>query len=349
MKKKWTIYTIRILLFTSTLVSLYFVPWILIKAWILPLPSSIEEQVEQSLEYVFDGMIVYVDQKGKSPQYYTSGWHNKKKKIPTKPNALFCIASISKLYVAVAITKLAKEKKINMDNTIADYFPEYEKRIQYADKISIKMLVQHRSGIPNFTDQNKFWQTPPTNNEAVLDLVLDLPANFKPNKKYEYCNTNFLLLSKLIKKITGRDQKFYIQEKILSPLQLKNTYCSNREINMNEAMSGYYVGIEEDQKYKDQGMFATAENVAIFLRAINDGSIFNEGEKTIYDSIYVYNHTGLVPGYQSIAKYYKDIDTVVIQFNNTTDFNGYEWNLAEIFYSRILKIIYKKTDNLPMN
>lgn len=86
-------------------------------------------------------------------------------------------------------------------------------------------------------------------------------------------------------------------------------------------------------------MLATAEDVGKFLRALNDGSVFDEGEQEIYSSVYFYEHTGLLVGYQSIAKYHKDIDTVVIQFNNTTNFNGYDWNLAEIIYGRILKII----------
>ncbi len=90
-------------------------------------------------------------------------------------------------------------------------------------------------------------------------------------------------------------------------------------------------------------MLATAEDVGIFLRALNDGSVFNEGEQEIYSSIYEYEHTGLLVGYQSIAKYYKDIDTVVIQFNNTTNFDGYDWNLAEIIYNRIVKIVRKST------
>ena len=86
-------------------------------------------------------------------------------------------------------------------------------------------------------------------------------------------------------------------------------------------------------------MIATAEDVGIFLRALNDGSVFDEGEQEIYSSIYVYNHTGLVAGYQSIAEYHKDLDAVVVQFTNTTDFNGYNWNISEIVYNRIVKIL----------
>lgn len=59
-------------------------------------------------------------------------------------------------------------------------------------------------------------------------------------------------------------------------------------------MRGYYVGVEEDIKTTDYGsMIATAEDVGIFLRALNDGSLFEEGEQEIYSSIYVYEHTGL--------------------------------------------------------
>ena len=69
---------------------------------------------------------------------------------------------------------------------------------------------------------------------------------------------------------------------------------------------------------------STAEDVGIFLKALNNGSVFDEGEQEIYP--YEYTHGGLVIGYQSLAEYHKDIDAVVVQFINTTDFNGYEWN-----------------------
>ena len=59
---------------------------------------------------------------------------------------------------------------------------------------------------------------------------------------------------------------------------------------------------------------------------------------------YEYTHGGLVVGYQSLAEYHKDIDAIVVQFINTTDFNGYEWNLSEITINRIVKIIRKNNE-----
>ena len=105
-------------------------------------------------------------------------------------------------------------------------------------------------------------------------------------------------------------------------------------------MSGYYVGYDEDFKAREYGMMSTAQDVGKFLRALNDGSVFEEGEQELYP--YEYHHGGLVVGYQSLAEYHKDIDAVVVQFINTTDFDGYEWNLSEIVINRIIDIIKKQ-------
>ena len=330
----------RIVLLGGTLISLFYVPWILVWAWILPLPNTVQDQVDEAINHGFDGMIVYVDEAGKPPAFYTGGWKDRENKIPADPKSLFKIASISKLYSAVAATKLVKEKRLSFDKTLADYLPELKGRIENAEEITLRMMIQHRSGIPNFTDNPDYWENEQENGQNALDFALDLPASFIPNEGYEYSNTNYLLLRKILDKVLGYNHNEYIKEKILKPLELKNTFFSINDVDLAYVMSGYYVGIEEDFKARDFGMLATAEDVGIFLRALNNGSVFEEGEQEIYP--YEYNHGGLVIGYQSLAEYHKDIDAVVVQFINTTDFEGYEWNLSEIIINRIVKIIKKK-------
>ncbi len=322
-----------------------FVPWILVKAWILPLPDTVQEQVNEAINHGFDGIIVYVDESGKPPALYTAGWHNRKNKIPPDPQALFKIASISKLYVAVATSKLVKDKRLSLDKTLADYLPELEGRIENADKITLRLMVQHRSGIPNFTDTPGYWEDPTKDNRETLELVLDKPADFEPDKKYSYSNTNYLLIGEILDKTLGYSHHQYIKREILIPLELNNTYSLLSEVDLEDVMSGYYVGYDDDMKYNDfinpaGSMVATAKDVGIFLRALNDGSLFDEGEQAIYSSIYEYEHTGLLPGYSSIARYHKDIDAVVVQFVNTS--GGYTWNLSEIVYNRIVKIVSRK-------
>jgi CubicO group peptidase (beta-lactamase class C family) len=90
-----------------------------------------------------------------------------------------------------------------------------------------------------------------------------------------------LLLREIIEKVVGYSHFQYIKEKILIPLNLSNTFGSLSEVNIDDVMSGYYVGIEDDLKTNENGMLATAEDVCILLRALNDGSVYDEGEQEI--------------------------------------------------------------------
>ncbi|MDO1511637.1 serine hydrolase domain-containing protein [Maribacter confluentis] len=343
MTKQKTKQILRILFILVSIGSLYFVPWILVKAWILPLPDNVQDQVDEAIGHGFDGMIVYVDEAGEPPAFYAGGWKDRENKIPSDPKALFKIASISKLYVAVAVTKLAHNKQLSLDETLSDYFPELVGRIENAEMITLRSMVQHRSGIPNFTNNPAYWENELENGKNALEFALDLPASFEPDNGYEYSNTNYLLLRQIIEIAIGYSHEQYIKQEILIPLELKNTFFSLEEVNLDDVMSGYYVGYDEDFKAREYGMVATAEDVGLFLRALNDGSVFNEGERDIYP--YVYDHGGLVVGYQSLAEYHEDIDTVVVQFINTTDFEGYEWNLSEIVINRIVKLLRRKKNS----
>lgn len=160
-----------------------------------------------------------------------------------------------------------------------------------------------------------------------------------------YENTNYLLIGKIIDDTLGYSYERYINDEILAPLGLTRTFVSQRKFDIENLTSGYYVGYEGDLKGQHYtgpagSMVATAEDVGIFLRALNDGSLFNDAEQEIYSSIYVYEHTGLLPGYSSIARYHKDIDTVVIQFVNTN--GGTTWSLVEVAYNRIVRILRKR-------
>ncbi len=336
---------IGIILIAGSLSSLAFVPWILVRAWVSPLPDTVQGQVKEALALGVDGMIVYVDAFGAPATQYAAGWHDRDDRIPAYPGALFKIASISKLYVAVAVTKLVGEGKLSLDTPLADYLPELTGRIEHADEITLRMLVQHRSGIPNYTDAAGYWTTAPTpDNRQSLALVLGEPADFKPDENYRYSNTNYLLIGEILDSTLGYSHHRYIRQEVLVPLGLEHTYSLLREVAADDLMSGYIVGYAGNLKAKDfispaGSMIATAADVGIFLRALNDGSLLNGQEQAVYSSIYVYEHTGLLPGYSSIARYHPDIDAVVILFINTS--GGYSWNIAEILYDRLVRIVGK--------
>lgn len=335
----------------ALIIAIIVAPLDLIPPAMAPLPDTVREQVDDAVDLGLDGIIVYIDQAGKAPEFYAAGWKNKTTLEPADPHALFKIGSINKLYIATAISMLASRGSLSLDDTLADYFPDLIGRIEFADQITLRLLVRHRSGIPDFTDApewNWFAAHPDAYADKSLDLILDQPADFKPDARYRYSNTNYLLLARVLDKALGYSHNDYIEHEILGPLGLQNTYTSLDQAEYNDIVSGYWYGYDDDLRYLDNWMVASAEDVGIYLRALNDGSLLNDDEQEIYSSIYKYEHTGWLPGYYSIARYYEDIDTVVIQFVNTT--GGETWGTANvtggkttaisnIIYSRIIRIL----------
>jgi CubicO group peptidase (beta-lactamase class C family) len=323
-----------------------FPPWDIVGAWLPPLPPSIQEQVDDAINHGLDGIIVYVDQQGKTPAFYTAGWKNRKHHVPADPDALFKIASISKLYIAASAAKLVNDRRLSLDKTLAVYLPDLAGRIENADQITLRMMLQHRSGIPNFTDDPKFpWFDTPLELGDYLKFALDKPADFKPDARYRYSNTNYLLIGNILDQTLGYSHHQFINEEILAPLSLTQTYNLLSEVDTGALISGYITEYDGDLKELDYispggSMVATAQDVGIFLRALCDGSLLNDEEQAIYSSIYEYGHTGLLPGYSSIARYHKDIDTVVIQLVNTS--GGNTWTISEIIYKRMIRILKRQ-------
>lgn len=307
-----------------------------------PVADTVQAEVDAAIDHDLDGIIVCVNQGGTS-SLYAAGWHDRDQEIPADPQALFKIASISKLYIAAATAKLVQAGRLSLEQTVADYLPELAPRIEHADAITLRMLVQHRSGIPRFIDHPDFpWGDLPVSNREALELVLDEPANFRPDRRHQYANTNYLLIGAILDSTLGYSHRQYIQEEMLAPLDLNRTYHLLREVPSDEVMSGYMVDWEDDVKGMDYtipggSMVASAEEVAEFLRALIDGTLFTEAEQALYSSLYTYEHTGELPGYQSIARYHEDLDAVVVLFINTS--GGNSWSTAEIVYKRLLKVL----------
>ncbi len=308
-----------------------------------PLPDTVQQQVDDAIDHGLDGIIVYVDEAGKTPAFYGAGWKDRVNQVPADPNALFKIASLSKLYIATAAAKLVNDQRLSLDDTLADHLPELVGEIDYADQITLRMLLKHRSGIPNYTDHSEFdWSKPPSDVSGHLELVLDKSPDFKPDADYRYSNTNYLLIGSILDRVLGYGHQRYIHEEILTPLGLSRTYGSLSQVNPEDVVSGHHRPYEVDFKeieYVAPGgaMVATAQDAGLFLRALNDASFLNASEQAIYSSIYEYGHKGWVLGYQSIARYHKDIDTVVVQFVNTT---GRDTELtAIVVYNRIVRIL----------
>ena len=308
-----------------------------------PLENSVEAELEDAVVRGFDGIIVYVD-KPSGQALYSAGWKDRAAQVPADPHALFKIASISKLYIAAATTIMVADDELSLDSSLVQLVPEVAGNIDNAEEITLRMMLQHRSGIPEFIYHPDFANSPEDSYLETASLVYGQAADFDPGTSYSYSNTNYLLIGEILDRTLGYSHHDYIDVEILAPLGLEETYHELGDLDPDTVMSGYFIGYGPDMKTVEEhtrpggSMVATATDVGVFVRALIDGSLFTTEEQDIYTSVYPYEHTGWVSGYTSIVRYHPDIDAVVVQFVSTSH-GPLFWVELERVYSRIVKTV----------
>ncbi len=176
---------------------------------------------------LFNGTIL-IAEKGKILYKKAFGIAGVDQKSLTTASA-FNLASVSKQFFAMLIMMLKEENKLSYDDPVQKYLPGFP-----YPAISIRHLLNHTSGLPEYFDiadrNSNLMDT--LNNESMLALLaVKKPALvFKPGEKFEYCNTNYTTLASIIAVLSGMPCDKFFEQRIVRPLDLKNTYIYN--INM---------------------------------------------------------------------------------------------------------------------
>ena len=284
--------------------------------------SSLQETVQEAVNRGVYGVNLTVLHDDGQIDTHVAGRRNRDSGEAMTPRSVFKMASVSKLYVAVAAIQLVEQGLLRLDDTIVLHLPDLSDRIENADVITLRQLLQHRSGVPDFDSQVGFsWRTSHTDNARVLSYALDLPADFPPGSRYQYSNTNYLLAAMMLDAALGYSHRVQIQDHILSPLGLTDTFHLLNEAAAAELVSGYWDRVDtttRDYVVPGGSMLATGEDIARFLSALATGALFTPAAQQTYRSVYWYEHSGWLPGYQTIARYESALRaTVVLHINNT--------------------------------
>ena len=179
------------------------------------------------------------------------GYADLEKRIKNDSSTKFRIGSISKTFTATIIMKLAESKKLSLSTTLGNFYPQ----IKNADKITIAHLLQHRSGIANFTNVADYmqWNTEKQTKEQVLNRIASGGVSFEPNEKFEYSNSNYVLLTFIAEDVTKKKFPELLQEIIIGPCGLKNTFVGSQiDTDNNEALS--YIKLSEWKQEKETDM-----------------------------------------------------------------------------------------------
>jgi CubicO group peptidase (beta-lactamase class C family) len=158
--------------------------------------------------------------------------------IPNHPDVRFRLGSLTKQFTAALVLLLQEDGKLNIDDPVPKYLPDVPKTWQ---KINIAHLLGHTSGIPSFTGFKEFrsWSMSPHTPEQELEFFRDKPLDFEPGSKFDYSNSNFILLGILIEKVSGKKYADLLRERILDPLGMKDTGLDNDALILPRRAQGY--------------------------------------------------------------------------------------------------------------
>ncbi|MFI6309996.1 serine hydrolase domain-containing protein [Nocardia fusca] len=214
------------------------------------------------------------------------------------------IGSNTKTFTATLVLQLVAEGKLELDTPVVGYLPEFE----LDERITVRMLLQHTSGLFNFTGEvyadgtvvhgvpvpfgttakewvgNRFKTYPP---QELVELALSKPARFEPGTDWSYSNTNYVLARLLIEKVTGHSLADEMQQRILRPLGLSGTVVPDTSPEIPEPHAHAYYRYEEagEQQTIDVSrynpswvctggdMISTTQDLHTFIAALNAGEL----------------------------------------------------------------------------
>lgn len=220
-----------------------------------------------------------------------AGFADLRKKDSLTDSCSLHIASTGKTFTAMAVLRLVQENKLALSDSIQRFFPG----LPYPG-ITVKMLLDHRSGLPNYlyfmSEVKEFKNKCVTNDDVLQYLYTGKPnRSFSPDRRFSYSNTNFVLLALIIEKISGKTFPAFMQEKIFDPLQMKHTYVVSMADSAKIAPSFNYNGSywQNDMMegtYGDKNIYSTPQDLLKWDQALYTEQFLS---KALLDSAFTPN------------------------------------------------------------
>lgn len=295
---------------------------------------------------------------------YGYSYIGKDKKIESTTDTKYRIGSISKMFTATMIFQLIQEKKLSLDSKLSVFYPD----IPNADKITINNLLYHRSGIFNITNDSYYqiWHTEKQREANMIKRMKNHPADFMPDEKTSYSNSNFILLGYIIERITGKDYATNLQERIVKKIGLMNTYYGEKaDPKKNESLS---YNFENDQWMQEPetdmsipggagAIVSTTNDLTHFITSLFEGKLISKSSLDSMTRITeglgrgifaipfgkrkAYGHNGGIDKFVSGLSYFTDDS---LSYAICT--NGLDYNMNDISIG-VLKIFYNMPYEIP--
>ena len=245
------------------------------------------------------GTIGFVLPDGRSSSVST-GMADVENKVALKPSDRMLAGSIGKTYVSTVMLQLVQEGRVNLDTKIERWFGRdpWFPRLPNAKDITLRMLMNHSSGIPEHVlnkdfiaemkkDPDRIWKP-----EELIAYILDAKPLFPAGKGWSYADTNYILAGMIFEQVTGKTVYGEVQRRILKPLKLERTIPSDRLI-IPEVITGYSMPnspfgfegrvildgkfiINPQMEWTGGGFASTAEDLARWAKHLYEGSVLKK-------------------------------------------------------------------------
>ena len=262
--------------------------------------------------------------------------------IPNTPDTRFRIGSVTKQFTAAAILQLAERGKLKLDDPISEYYSDAPSAWQ---KITIRHLLTHASGIPSYTalpdfadKLSKFDRTP----QEIIQLTQGLPLEFEPGTAFAYDNTGYILLGYVIEKVSGQSYDQYLRDNVFSPLGMKDTGYDRNATIIPRRASGYRYsdGHWDNAQYLAMSMpfaagalYSTVDDLLVWEQALSSGKVLSTASLqamfTDYGHAYGFGwvlskqfdrrfqtHGGGIKGFRANVDRYPDDKLTIIVLSN---------------------------------
>lgn len=220
------------------------------------------------------------------------GFHDLKLKDSLNADVPFQIASTSKTLTAAAILKLVQEGKMHLYDSVTKFFPAFP----YAD-VTVKMLLNHRSGLPNYLyymEKSTWPRTQLASNNDVMNTLI----TWKPNRAYQadrhfnYCNTNYVVLASILEKVSGLSYPDFMKKNFFVPLGMTHTFVHTMNdslVTQSYQRNGALWTLDfSDGPYGDKNIYSTPRDLLKWDQALYAGIIIS---KPLLDSAFTpYSH-----------------------------------------------------------
>ena len=287
--------------------------------------------------------------------------------IPITPSTVFYIGSTSKQFVTFCILLLEEQGKINLDDKIQNYFPDFP---EYGSPLTIRHFIHHTSGVRDYLTlmylKGRSYLDHSEVNE-VYDLIKNQSElNFSPGDQYLYSNSCYFMLALIAEKASGESLREFAHENIFEPLGMNNSLfyddisdmIKNRAFSYEKTESGFNNLVSRFDLVGSGGVYSTVQDLALWDQNFYQNKLGKRGQEIIdkmhqegvlnngkaagyafalingtYRGLRTVNHGGALAGYRAQLLRFPDLKFSVIVLANRSDAgsSGKAYSISDIF------------------